>query len=216
MRFKTLSVILLPAAGLLVLLAYLNETVFGIAVPERLVLVLFFLIGPLAIVGVMKFRKRLQPQYTGDLLNVATVLLIIAFSMLNLMLVVQQSFFAFHQKALQDAADDSVKESLRLAFKEVNSIQLGIDISWDIFYCIGVILLSVVLLHLSLSWKILGIYGIVSGFGLFVLNMWTFPVPPGEAGLIDLGPPSALFWVALIVIIFFERRKKTPPSAAGA
>jgi hypothetical protein len=216
MSFKKLSVIMLLVFGLLVLLAYLNETVFGIPVPERLVLVLFFLIGPVAIVGVMQFRKRLLPQYTGDLLNIATVFLIIAFSLLNLMLVVQQSLFAFHQKAIQGAADESTKESFRQAFTEVNSVQLGIDISWDIFYCIGVVLLSVVLLRLSLSWKILGIYGLITGLGLFVLNMWTFPVPPAEAGLIDLGPVSALFWLALIVIISFEPRKKTLSSPSDA
>ena len=216
MSLKKFLVILLPVSGLLVLLVYLNETVFGIPIPDRLVLVLFFLLGPVAIVGILQFRKRLLRHYTGDLLNIATVFLIIAFSLLNLMLVVQQSSFAFHRKALQEAADESVKESLVLAFTEVNPVQLGIDISWDIFYCIGIILLSMVLLHLSLAWKILGIYGLITGLGLFALNMWTFPVPPGESGLIDFGPLSALFWVALIVIILFERPEKTHPSAIGA
>jgi hypothetical protein len=209
MRHNKIWLISLSVAALLVLLAYLNATIFGIPIPDRLVLMLIFLLGPVAIAGVMEIRKKLSLQYSGSLLDVASVFLIIGFSLLNLMIVVQQTIFAFHRKAMQAATDDAAKETLRLVFSEVNYVQLGIDISLDIFYCIGLILLSIVLMQLSLSRKILGLYGLITGLGLLVLNMWTFPAPPGESGLIDLGPATALFWVAFIVMIFFEGRQKS-------
>ncbi len=215
MKLKRVLIVSLPVAGLLVLLAYFNFTVFGVPISERLALILAFAIGPVAIIGVLQFRQKLSRLYKGDLLNIASVFLIIGFALLNLMIVVQQTIFAFHRKALQAATDESSKEMLRLMFSEINSVQLGIDISWDIFYCIGLILLSIVLLHLSISRKILGIYGLITGLGLLVFNLWTFPTPPGESGLIDFGPATGVFWVVLIVMVFFERRKKSSSPALG-
>jgi len=207
MKSKKMLGIVVPAAGLLVLIAYFNFAVFGVPIPEKLALTLAFAIGPVAIIGVLKVRRMLSKIYTGELLNIASIFFIIAFSLLDLMLIVQQAFFAFYQKAIQEATEEPVKEALRLIFTQVNSVQLGMDIAWDIFYCVGAILFSIALLQLSRSWKILGIYGLLTVTPLLVLNMWTFPVPPDQAGLIDFGPPTAFFWVILIVMLFVQRRK---------
>lgn len=215
MKFKRVLAIAIPTAGMLVLVAYFNFAVFGVPIPEKLALTLAFAIGPVAIIGILHLRRIFSKLYTGELLNIASVFFVIAFTLLDLMLIVQQAFFAFYQKTLQETTDEPVKESLRLIFTQVNSVQLGIDIAWDIFYCVGAILFSIVLLQLSRSWKILGIYSLLTVVPLLVLNMWTFPVPPDEAGLIDFGPPTAFFWVILIVMLLVQRRKISPTPAMG-
>ncbi len=209
MKSKKVLGIVVPVAGLIVLAAYFNFAVFGVPIPERLALSLAFAIGPVAIIGILHLRRLLSEVYSGELLNMATVFFVIAFSLLDLMLIVQQAFFAFYQKAMQETTDEPIKESLRLIYSQVNSVQLGIDIAWDIFYCVGAILLSIVLLHLSRSWKLLGTYGLLTVIPLLILNMWTFPVPPDEAGLIDFGPFTAFFWIILIVVMFIHRRKRS-------
>jgi hypothetical protein len=198
---------LMPAAGVVVLLAYFNITVFGIPFSERLALLLAFAIGPVAIIGVIQFHRQFAQQYKGSLLPTATAFLVIAFAFFNLMLVVQQSIFARYREALSSSGDGT-RESLRVFFSLVNQVQLGIDVSFDIFYCVGLILLSIVLLHLSLSKKVVGAYGVVTGVGLLAFNMATFPVPPVESGLFDWGPATGLFWAALIVLNIMDRRAK--------
>ncbi len=205
MNLRKWLLYLVPAAGVVVLLAYFNFTVFGIPFSDRLTLLLAFAIGPVAIIGVMQLHRQFGREYTGSLLPAATVFLVIAFALFNLMLVVQQSIFARYREGLS-SSEGAAKESLRMIFNLVNQVQLGIDVSFDIFYCVGLILLSVVLLHLSLSRKIVGAYGIVTGVGLLVFNLATFPVPPTDSGLFDWGPATGLFWVAVIVLNVMDRR----------
>jgi hypothetical protein len=68
-----------------------------------------------------------------------------------------------------------------------------------IFYSLGLFLVSVAMMRASRFAMVLGIYGAVVSAGLLVLNMATFPIPPAEADLVDLGPLTGLWWLVLIL-----------------
>ncbi len=187
------------ALVLVVVLAYLNIATNVVSLPERLALMLAFAIGPVAIVGVLEICRELAPGSPGPMLRVGTVFLVIAFALLNLMLVVQQSIFIPYLETMRGTTDEALKDSMRLVFQGVNQVQLGIDVSFDIFYSLGLVLVSLVLIRTTRFGMVLGIYGAVVATGLLILNMATFPTPPAEAGLFDLGPYTGLWWLVLIL-----------------
>ena len=98
-------------------------------------------------------------------------------------------------------------------FRLVNSVQLGIDISFDIFYCLGILFFSFSFLKLKGLGLLVGIIGVITSIGLLSLNMITFPHPPAESGLIDLGPYSIIWWV--LTVIYIERIHNKPHKAGN-
>jgi hypothetical protein len=208
MKAKKWTVILFTLVGIILILAYLNFAVGLVQLTERVALFLAFALGPAAILGMLQIHRRMSPRCKGWLLDAAIVFLIIGFTMLNLMLVVQQSIFISMRKYIAEAADEATKHTLQLIFKSVNWVQLGIDVSLDIFYCLGVILLGAAMCRYSKLGMVLGVSGMVVAAGLLILNMSSFPVPPAEAGLVDLGPVTGVWWLAVITAGLIERRAR--------
>jgi hypothetical protein len=52
--------------------------------------------------------------------------------------------------------------------------------------------------------RVLGGFGVISAAGLLLLNLATFPYPPAQSGLVDLGPVTGVWW--LLVFIQIKRR----------
>jgi hypothetical protein len=100
---------------------------------------------------------------------------------------------------------------VRLIYRGVNTVQATRDVAFDIFYCLAVILFSVLMLRHPSFGRGVGILGIASWVGLLALNFWTFPVPPAEADLVDLGPVTGVWW--LLVIIQLVRTERQPAGA---
>lgn len=203
------SLIGLTIIGLVVILVYLGTATGVIEDVNKLILILAFAIGPVAIVGVIEIYRRLSTQGNSLILKVGTVFLITGFALLNLMLVVQQMIFLQFQQFRSDAVDQATKDALRLVFKGVNLVQLGIDVSFDIFYCAGLILISLVMYRHPNFGKFFGILGVASAAGLLILNLYAFPYIPAETGLIDLGPITGLWWLVVVVqLLRLDRREK--------
>jgi hypothetical protein len=93
------------------------------------------------------------------------------------------------------------KEIKNYVFQMGNLTQMTLDVAWDIFISLGTILFGFSMLSHPRLGKIIGGIGILMGAGLLFLNIYTFPFPPGEAGLIDLGPFTALWYFAVTVMI---------------
>ncbi len=68
--------------------------------------------------------------------------------------------------------------SLWLAYQSTNSVQASMDVAFGIFISCG----------------------------LMIMNLWTFPLPPANAGLFDLGPLTGIWWV--VVILMWRRAEK--------
>ncbi len=186
--------------GLSILLAYLNFAFGWVVLSDRLSLVLAFAIGPVAVFGTLALSENLVRVYGTSTLRLGTIFLVIAFALLTLMLTMQQAIFTEYQLLLEATAEPKALASLKASFALVNQIQLGADVAFDIFYSIGIILISSVLVRGRRFERLIGAYGLVVATGLLALNIWFFPMPPAAMGSIDLGPATIVWWVALIVL----------------
>lgn len=117
------------------------------------------------------------------------------------MATVQVTTRLFIRQYIREAPDEATKETLRLVWKGVNPVQLGIDISYDIFLLVGLFLLATAMLRHPRFGKVFGGVGIVLSALTLGLNLYTFPEPPGEAlgRLFDLGPLVGVWLIAVAI-----------------
>ena len=196
--------------GAAVLLAYLNFAFGWVELSRRLSLVFAFAIGPAGIIAVHGLTERLSARHSKEALRLGAAFLIAAFSLLTLMLTIQQALFAEYLKLKATAAPEAMT-ALAQAYNLANQVQLGADVAFDIFYCIGLFTISSALLSTPGLPRVLGLYGVVSSVCLLGLNLWTFPIGPKSAGAFDLGPATILWWVGLVVL---DRRQLKRTEAA--
>ena len=183
-----------PVAGILGIAAYFAAAMVDL--PSRATLVLAFSMGPLLSVAFMGFYHFLGAHRNSAALQTATAFGVIAGTILNLMLVVQQSLFI--------SLPSATRAAMGSAWTGLNMVQLGMDVSWDIYISVATILLGVVLWkHPRFGVALAGIT-VFAGSLLLVLNLWTFPIPPGESGLFDIGPFVGLWFVVLSVRMLFS------------
>jgi len=193
--------------GLVVIGTYLTSSFGYFPGPEKLLLVLFFAIGPVAIVGVLGIRERLIASEKSPAADLGAVFLVIAFAFFNLMLVVQQYVRARATELAGDAEGGLSPDAMAQVRELVDYVQQGIDVSFDIFYCLGLLLLSVAMIRHRDFGKVLGLFGAVSAAALLSLNLGAFPWIPTEVGLVDLGPLTGIWWLIVIVqLIRLDRR----------
>jgi hypothetical protein len=178
-----------PLAGILSIAAYFAAATN--ILPSRVTLVLAFSMGPLLSVAFMGFYHFLRAHRNSAALQTATVFGVIAGTLVNLMLVVQQSLF--------NGLPAATRATMGPAWAGLNWVQLGIDVSWDIYISVATLLLGVVLWDHPRFGRVLGGVTMAAGLLLLVLNLWTFPTPPGDSGLFDAGPLVGLWYVVLSV-----------------
>jgi hypothetical protein len=177
-------------AGILAVFAYVSA-IAPIPFPETVKLYLGMAFGPLislSFVGLYHFFKLHRKTVR---LQAATIFGIIAGTLMNLMIVVQS---AIHQTIPADA-----RESLGLAYAGLNMVQLGMDVSWDIYLSVATILLGLVMFGHPRFGKIWGVITLLIGAGLLALNLATFPIPPADAHSLDLGPVSGLLYLLVAI-----------------
>lgn len=192
-----LSVLVL--LGLVVVLTYLATATGLIRSGGNLLLALVFAIGPVAMAGMVAIYERLSVSGSRFLAKVGVVFLVVAFAFFNLMLVVQQLVRLQFRQMIAGASEAAAQESLRAIYRGVNLVQQGMDVSFDIFYCMGTLLLGMAMFEHRDFGKVLGILGAVLAGLLLVFNLWTFPYIPADSGLVDLGPLTGLWWLAVII-----------------
>ncbi len=199
--------------GLGILLAYLNFAFGWVELSQRLSLVLAFAIGPVAIWGTLALSESLSHVFGTFTLRVGTIFLVIAFALFTLMVTMQQAVFAEYRELLGASAPAEAPASLKESFALVNRVQLGADVAFDIFYSLGMILISIVIVRRRGFERVVGAYGLVVAAGSLALNMWYFPTPPAAAGSVDLGPATIAWWVGLFVLDGRLEKRETSDSA---
>jgi hypothetical protein len=79
------------------------------------------------------------------------------------------------------------------------AIWLGLDVAWDAYVGLGTICFAIAMLRHPRFGRVFAIFGIAIGAGLLGLHLYTFPTPPQNAGLVDLGPAMGL-WYLIVTI----------------
>lgn len=164
--------------------------------PDKVRLYMGMAFGPLlslAFIGLYHFFKLHRKTV---MLQAATVFAVIAGTLVNLMVVVQSAIF------LTIPLDE--REGLGLAWDGLNMVQLGMDVSWDIYFSLATILLGLLMFGHPRFGAIWGTVALLVGGGLLVLNLATFPDPPGEAGSVDLGPLSGAVYLFVSIRVLMS------------
>jgi hypothetical protein len=135
--------------------------------------------------------------------RLAFVFAALAFTTVLAMIIVQLAVGAGLPDVTQ-SADDATKTAFRRA---LNLVDLGLDVAWDMLIGTALICSGVAMRRrsgLGLGW---GLPSILLGVSLIVLNAATFPMPPGNAGLVDIGPGIGLFVILLATrLVLLGRR----------
>ena len=79
------------------------------------------------------------------------------------------------------------------------AIWLGLDVAWDAYVGFGTICFALAMLRHPRFGRIFTISGIAIAAGLLGLHLYTFPTPPQNAGLVDLGPALGLWYLVVTV-----------------
>ncbi len=93
----------------------------------------------------------------------------------------------------------AVKSSGETAGRALSAVWLGLDVAWDLYVGVGTLAFGLALARHGAFGRAFGVTGVALALLLLGFNIATFPTPPGDAGLLDLGPAVALWYVAVSV-----------------
>lgn len=81
----------------------------------------------------------------------------------------------------------------------IRAIWGGLDVAWDLYVGTGTILFALCMFRCRGLGAWLGTPGLLIGGLLLILNIVTFPKPPVDAGLVDVGPLLGLWYLAVYI-----------------
>ncbi len=137
-------------------------------------------------------------------LQLGTAAIATAGVLVNCMLIVQFAVSATLAPILAEAEANGSAEMVRTIWRAVDQVQLGLDVAWDVYISIGTLLIAWNALHHPRFGPFFAWPGMILAFGLLVLNLYSFPTPPGEGGLFDLGPLLGLWSLIMTIRLIFS------------
>lgn len=144
--------------------------------------------------------RLLDEDRTGHWAYLGWVSGVVAFSIVLMMMMVQSGVhFDVSELARSDSAFTS--ETWSSVVAAVHGVDNGLDLAWDLFLVLWLVLTGVAMMghpRFGVWW---GIPAIVMGLVLLVINGITVPDPPASAGLFDPGPLVGLYALILSVYI---------------
>jgi hypothetical protein len=126
-----------------------------------------------------------------------------AFATLLSMIVVQLAVGAGLPE-ITTGLDDAVARALRRGLRMVD---LGLDVAWDMLIGTALIFSGLAIRRRCGLGPFWGYTSVVLGAALMLLNAATFPWPPADGGLFDIGPFIGLFILSLAGRLFLLGRK---------
>jgi len=154
-----------------------------------------YAIGPLLGISSFGLYKFVRIARNTITLQIAVVSNIIAGTLFTMMLVVQMAL----RFPMLDYIGKTGDESVRKLVDWIWNVDLGLDLSWDLFIGLGTFFFAMNMLNHPKLGKILGWTGMVIAAAMLGFNIHTFPDPPGEVGLLDLGPLVGIWYLIVTV-----------------
>lgn len=158
---------------------------------------LFFSFGPLLIVTSIGLYRLITTQSNSVSVQLGTVFLILSGVCHTIMATMQGSISAFMKGYIASAESQSQKDMLISTYKSVFSTQAGVDMAFDIFISIGVIMIAHSMWNHLQFGKIVSFLGILFASTGLTFNLIAFPENAANIGLID---PSPLFGIWFLIV----------------
>jgi hypothetical protein len=219
MNIKKTGAVLLPLVVFTWLAVYVLTAVINVPMGPKVSLLFALAIGPLGMVGCLELGRFLDPRSSTLPARAGIAFGVCAFAIMEAVMVIQKGAGGLLKALSRQEIFEQLPEqkaSLWLAWQSANAVQASMDIAFDIFYCLALLLFSILMLEDRRFGRLIGGFGIFTSTALLILNFWTFPIPPAEAGLIDVGPLTGLWWIVVIVLWIRADRAEVGTAGAGA
>jgi hypothetical protein len=131
--------------------------------------------------------------------RLAFVFAALAFTTVLSMIIVQMAVGGFRAE-FTEGLDDITGRGLH---RGLRSIDLGLDVAWDMLIGTSLIFTGVAMRRRKGYGAGWGVPSAVLGGALIILNASTFPNPPADAGLFDIGPFIGVFMMAVAARLTF-------------
>ena len=181
-------------SGLLV--SFIYPALIFIPLPELVQTFLIMLFGPLLALSSAGLYHFIILDKKSVSVTAALVSNIIAGVLITTMLLVQV--------AIRSSRPAELNEDISWIWKSINQVHLGLDVAWDVYIFFGTLFFAISAFSHPKLGKIISVTGIIISILLIVLNAVSFPVPPADAGLIDVGPLVGLWYLAVTILIIIN------------
>jgi len=151
--------------------------------PKRAIFTLAAFFGPALAAASFGFQRLLDLDSVRVWSRLGAVLNALAGALFSAMVLVQLAVGA-------SAAGDKVS-------RQVVAVWLGLDVAWDAYLGLGTICFSVAMLRHPRFGRAFAVPGLTIAVALLALNLYSFPTPPANAGLVDVGPLVGLWYLAV-------------------
>jgi hypothetical protein len=190
----------------------------AVDLPLPLNRLLHFAFGPLLVVAFLGLDRWVQRQRPSAMARIGCVFGAIAGASFCAMTVVQAANLGWISPRIAETADPLLQQDLRRVLHGVFSVQLGLDIVWDIHICLATILLAASLPGYGVLLRAWRVYGVSAAAATLGLNLLCFPLPPRDAGLVDGGPLVGAWYLGttLLMIASLRREGRSKPALLGA
>jgi hypothetical protein len=169
--------------------------------PFHVSLILAGSAGPLLSISSIGLYHFIKIHRKTVSLQIAVLFNVIAGVIFNMMLIVQLAIRKGINEYIAEASESATQEMLRWILRSVNKVHLGLDISWDIFILVGTFLFALNMLRHPRLGKAIGLIGVLIACVTMGLNLYSFPAPPADVGLVDPGPFVGLWYLAVTILI---------------
>lgn len=164
-------------------------------IPQPVKRVAFFAEGPLFVAFAPSLSRALLERRPSASAWLAGAFGAIGGAVMTLMAVVQNSINATMNRLIAAEADEAARLNLRVLWKGLDSVQLGMDVVFDIFWLTALALFGWTMARDDRFGRVIGWTGLVLCVACLALNTWSFPTPPRP----DLGPLVGLWGVVVVI-----------------
>jgi hypothetical protein len=173
------------AIGLGLATSVVYPSLIFLPLPQLWTVTLAAMLGPLlglASLGLYRFLRLHQRSVPAEM---AAACNFIGGALLTTMLLAQ---LAVRHRAAGQPID-----------RQIVAVWLGLDVAWDVYIALGTALFAWAMWRHPRLGKGFAITGMLLAVLLLAFNLYTFPEPPGESNLVDLGPFIGLWYLAVTI-----------------